>query len=314
MAESQLISKFLSAFPQVTEKKFTVIPLDPVTANCYDPFKLQWETIRRSAHLLSPLISSISPPISFMITDMTLMSSVNPVTANLCLRNYVLFISSARMFSLFSYFPLIEEFGDEIRIPGLDSPIPTSSFPQTLLDSKSFFANNFSDNSKSIKSFNGVLINSFEGLEKESLEMLMSGKFIKGLPQVFPVGPFLPLEFEGQSSFAPLKWLEDQRKEVIEAAWHGIPVLGWPQHGDQMINAEVIEGGNWGICMKSWGWGLNVLVKGDEIGDKIKELMGNEMLKLEAARISEEARKAVDVGGSRENMFKKLFQSWNKTE
>ncbi|KAK8508081.1 hypothetical protein V6N13_055535 [Hibiscus sabdariffa] len=54
-AESQAISTFLSAFPQVTEKKFTLIPLDPTTANSNttDPFFLQWETIRRSAHLLS---------------------------------------------------------------------------------------------------------------------------------------------------------------------------------------------------------------------------------------------------------------------
>ena len=28
---------------------------------------------------------------------------------------------------------------------------------------------------------------------------------------------------------------------VIEAAWHGVPILAWPQHGDQKINAEVVE-------------------------------------------------------------------------
>ncbi|XVF03244.1 hypothetical protein REPUB_Repub04eG0244700 [Reevesia pubescens] len=411
-AESQLISRFLSTFPQVTEKKFTVLPLDPLTANCNDPFSLQWETIRRSAHLLDPLISPLSPPLSFIITDVTLMSSVLPVTANLRLPNYILFTSSARMFSLFAYFPSIamsnsdngsSHFGNEISIPGLDSPIPTSSLPPTLLDSNSFFTKNFSDNSQSIKNVNGVLINSFEGLEKQSLEMLTGKKAIEGLPPVFPVGPFLPLEFEAQSSFAPLKWLEGQKEgsvvyvsfgsrtpmskeqiielgnglllsgykfvwvvkskvvdkeeeegldeilghqlmnkiknnglvvkewvnqweilshkaiggfishcgwnSVVEAAWHGIPVLGWPQHGDQMINAEVIEEGGWGLCMKSWGWGLDVLVKGEGIGDKIKELMESKMLKLEAARISGEAKQAVGVGGSCKNMFNKLLQS-----
>ncbi|GMJ04643.1 hypothetical protein like AT1G01390 [Hibiscus trionum] len=106
-AESQVISTFLSLFPQVTEKKFTLIPIDPTTANTTDPFFLQWETIRQSAHLLSPLISSSSPPLSFMVTDVTLLSSVISVTKNLCLPNYILFTSSARMLSLFSSFPSI---------------------------------------------------------------------------------------------------------------------------------------------------------------------------------------------------------------
>jgi len=78
------------------------------------------------------------------------------------------------------------------------------------------------------------------------------------------------------------------------------------------MNAEVIEGGKWGLCMKSWGWGLDALVKGEEIGDRIKELMGNKMLKLEAA--NEEARKAIGVGESCENMFKKLFRILKKRE
>lgn len=416
-AESQLISRFLSAFPQVTENKFTLLPLDPLTANTNDPFSLQWETIRRSAHLLDPIISSLSPPLSFIITDVTLMSSVIPVTTKLRLHNYILFTSSARMFSLFAHFPLIAmsesdgstQFGDVIRIPGLDSPIPTSSLPPTLLDSNSFFTRNFSDNSRSIRNVNGVLINSFEGLEKQRT----GGKAIEGLPPVFPVGPFLPLEFDGgESSYAaPLKWLESQKERsvvyvsfgsrtpmskeqirelgnglvlsgykfvwvvkskvvdkeeeeteglneilghylmekigknglvikewvnqweilnqksvggfishcgwnsVVEAAWNGVPVLGWPQHGDQMINAEVVEEGGWGMCMKNWGWGLNVLVKGEEIGGRIKKLMGSETFKLEAARISEEAKQAAGVvGGSCQNMVKQLFSELEKEQ
>ncbi|XVE85780.1 hypothetical protein DITRI_Ditri17bG0118500 [Diplodiscus trichospermus] len=166
IAESQLISRFLFAFPQVTEQKFTLLPLDPLTVNSNDPFALQWETI---------------------------------LTTKLCLPNYILFTSSARMFSLFAYFPSIAasvyddgsfQFGDEIRIPGLDSPIPMSSLPAALLDSSSLLARNFSDNSQSIRNVNGVLINSFEGLEKQSLGMLNGGEVMKELPPLFPVGPF----------------------------------------------------------------------------------------------------------------------------
>jgi len=103
--ESQLISRFLFVFPQVTEKKFTnLLLVDPVIANCNDPFKLQWEAICQSTHLLSPLIIALSPPLSFIITDMTLMSSVIPITSYLCLPNYILFTTSARMFSFLAYF------------------------------------------------------------------------------------------------------------------------------------------------------------------------------------------------------------------
>jgi UDP:flavonoid glycosyltransferase YjiC (YdhE family) len=38
---------------------------------------------------------------------------------------------------------------------------------------------------------------------------------------------------------------------VIEAAWHGVPILGWPQHGDQKINAEVVEMSGLGMWVSS---------------------------------------------------------------
>ncbi|KAK6251896.1 hypothetical protein QUC31_013616 [Theobroma cacao] len=59
LAESQLISRFLSTFSQVTEKKSTLLPLDPATTNSADPFTLQWEkyspvsTSSLSSHLLA---------------------------------------------------------------------------------------------------------------------------------------------------------------------------------------------------------------------------------------------------------------------
>ncbi|KAK6251895.1 hypothetical protein QUC31_013615 [Theobroma cacao] len=412
LAESQLISRFLSAFPQVTEKKITLLPLDPATINSADPFTLQWETIRRSAHLLSPLISSLSPPLSFIVTDISLQSSIIPITANLRLPNYILFISSARMFSLLAYFPSTKtddgsfQFGNVIEIPGIP-PIPRSSLPPVLLNSNSPFAKNFSEGSQTITKVNGVLINTFDGLEKQALDMLNT---VKGLPPVFPVGPLLPCEFEGPESLATLKWLEDQKEgsvlfvcfgsrtatskeqireigmglllsgckflwvvrtkildkeeeegldeilgyelkqrikssnnglvvkewvnqceilshkavggflshcgwnSVVEAALNGVPMLACPQRqfGDQRINLEVVEAAGWVLCVKSSGWGEDVLLKGEEIGEKIKELMASESVKLEAARIGQEARKAAGVGGSCEDSLKKLLQSWNK--
>ncbi|XP_039029041.1 UDP-glycosyltransferase 13-like [Hibiscus syriacus] len=201
------------------------------------------------------------------------------------------------------------------------------------------------------KRSDGVLMNSFEGLEKETLDMLST----KGLPPVFPLGPLLPLEFVGGSSFAPLEWLENQReisvvyvsfgsrtpmcKEQIRELGNGLVLSGYKflwavkskvvdkeeKSGDldEIIGHQVMNkvknknggGGSlewdpsawlastrrpndqWGDDKGSWvgdlhvelGMGLNNnhLVKGEEIGDKIKELMENQMVRTEAARISE---------------------------
>lgn len=63
--------------------------------------------------------------------------------------------------------------------------------------------------------------------------------------------------------------------------------------------------GSWG-----WGWGTQLLVKGDEIGLKIKDLMANDLLREQAKRIEEEARKALGVGGSSERTFTELIDRW----
>ncbi|CAN6549233.1 unnamed protein product [Malus baccata var. baccata] len=63
---------------------------------------------------------------------------------------------------------------------------------------------------------------------------------------------------------------------VVEAAWHGVRDLAWPQNGDQKVVAEVAEICGLGIWEKSWPWSGDrekKLVKGDEIAVKIKELM-----------------------------------------
>ncbi|KAK3001227.1 hypothetical protein RJ639_020354 [Escallonia herrerae] len=85
---------------------------------------------------------------------------------------------------------------------------------------------------------------------------------------------------------------------VMEAARRGIPVLAWPQAGDQKINAGVLEKPGLGLWLGNWGWGGETLVKREEIGDKVTELMGNEKLRAKARKVGEEARKAGTAGGS----------------
>ncbi|CAN1813810.1 UDP-glycosyltransferase 708G1 [Linum perenne] len=95
-AESNLISQFLAAHPQVSDQKFHISD---------DPFCLHWEAIRRSLPRLSSILSSLSPPPAALFSDVSLLSSTISITQKLEIPNYVLFVSSARMFNFFRQLP-----------------------------------------------------------------------------------------------------------------------------------------------------------------------------------------------------------------
>ncbi|KAJ7953881.1 Glycosyltransferase [Quillaja saponaria] len=330
LAESELISRFLSAFPQVNQIHFHLLPLDAATANSTDPFYL---------------------------CGVSLISSVIPVTESQCLANYILFTSSVRMLSFFSFFPSVlasrtsagsgsASFDGDVEIPEI-LPIPNSSIPPLLLVPNNLFANIFMEDSAKLTKLNRFLVNSFEGLEAQTLQTLDEEKSVVYVsfgsrtamkwPQIREIGDGLmrsgcrflwvvedkPVdrdEEENLDEVAEHELMERMRKQglvmntwvnqeevsshkavagfvshcgwnsVIEAAYHGVPILAWPQNGDQKINAEVVVTNGLGMLMKNWGWGGEIFVKGEEIGEAIKELMGNELLKMKAAELKEEAR------------------------
>ncbi|KDP41270.1 hypothetical protein JCGZ_15677 [Jatropha curcas] len=415
LAESQLISKFLSAFPQVKEKQLHLLPHDPnnVNSNIDDPFLLQWETARRSVrHLLLPLLLSLSPFPSALVSDVTLFPSVIEITENLNLPVYVQFPSCARMFCLFAYFSAYmtssstrsNDNNDVIEIPGV-WPMAKSTVPPLLLEPKSIFYSIFMEDSKKIPKLSGIFIPTLETLESESLTALNSGKVVDGVPPIYPI-VLMPCDFEKhlQEENKIMKWLDNQsprsvvymnfgskaamsRKQikeignglitsaypflwvvkdkeldkedteslnevlgndlmeklerkglvvkewvnqgeilgheavggfvshcgwnsVLEAIWHGVRLLAWPPKGDQKVNAEAIDRGGFGLWTRTWGWAAEMVVKGEELGERIKEMMTSEELKLRAEHIRVEARKAVGDGGSNEIVIKELIEKW----
>ncbi|XP_030446042.2 UDP-glycosyltransferase 13-like [Syzygium oleosum] len=96
---------------------------------------------------------------------------------------------------------------------------------------------------------------------------------------------------------------------VMEAAWQGVPVLAWPQNGDQRLNAKVVEDAGLGLWERNWDWGVGGIVKGDEIERKIVELMTDEKLRERAKKVREEARKAVESGGSSDRVIGDVINS-----
>ncbi|XP_004306110.1 PREDICTED: hydroquinone glucosyltransferase-like [Fragaria vesca subsp. vesca] len=96
---------------------------------------------------------------------------------------------------------------------------------------------------------------------------------------------------------------------VMEAAREGIPVLAWPQHGDQRVNAEIVEKAGLGIWERKWGWGLEGLASAEEIRNKIVELMEHEKVRSCSKKVGEEARKASGVDGKSEKVVMEIMQS-----
>lgn len=406
-AESNLITRFLSTFPQITELKFHILPLSPSMANSDDPFYLQFEAIRRSLHLLSSPLSALSPPLSALLSDVSLISSSLQLTSTLKILNYILFTSSAKMFSLFAYYPFVEMSDsslDSISIPSIGS-ISKSSLPPPLLGNNSIFKKIFTQDGQRIKELNGILINVMDAMEGDTLAALNNGMVLDGLPPIIPIGPLIPCEFENPETKSPITWLDnlapesvvfasfgsrtaasrDQIREigkgllssgyrflwvvkdkvvdkedkegleevigkdlmeklnengmvvkqwvnqeeilghravggfishcgwnsVMEAALKGVPVLAWPQMGDQMVNAELVSQIGLGIWVEKWGWGQKCLVKGEELGGRIKEMMQSQGLRANASKFKEEAMKAVEFGGSCERAIQGLIGKWN---
>ncbi|XP_074266654.1 UDP-glycosyltransferase 708G1-like [Silene latifolia] len=213
LAESDSLVQFSRAFPQVMHKHMLIPSIsNNSNAKTYeDPFTVQYEAIRRSSHILSPLLSSLLPPVSAVITDMSLTSMVVPITKTLNLPNYILFTTCAKMLAIYAYYHKIahnmETMKDDIPIPGLP-PIPKKWLPPLLLsNSNNLLKTHFIENGENFVAANGVLVNTFEELEKETLAALNSGLIVGQLPPVISIGPLIPSALETGEELA---WLNDQ--------------------------------------------------------------------------------------------------------
>lgn len=415
LAESQSLSHLFTTFPQITQKHLHLLPLDETSTNSEDPFYYHFELIRRSSHLLSPLLSSLSPllsslspPLSAMITDMSFASTVIPITDSLGLPNYIFFTSSAKMLTLYVSFHTMLgpncEIKDGLKVSGLE-PIPKAWIPPPLLEEdNNLLKTFFTENGKKMTESDGILVNTYESIEHEALAALNEGRVLKGLPSTIAIGPLPPCKFETSQQLAWLdnqptgsvfyisfgsrtamsreqirelgeglvrsgcrflwvvkdkkvdmeddeklievlgqgllervkekglavkKWLNQEEvlshpaiggflshcgwNSLSEALWNGVRILAWPQHGDQKINANLVERIGQGMWVKSWGWGEeDMLVKAEDIAERVREIMGNDSLRLQALHIKEEARVAVGDGGSSTKTLTALIETWKR--
>ncbi|KAK4490726.1 hypothetical protein RD792_001428 [Penstemon davidsonii] len=96
---------------------------------------------------------------------------------------------------------------------------------------------------------------------------------------------------------------------VMEAARLGVPILAWPQHGDQRVNAEVVEKAGLGVWVREWGWGGAKMVDENEIAEKINELMLGKDLRSRVQEVKEKARQARERNGTSELLLQDLIEA-----
>nr|WUG53805.1 UDP-glycosyltransferases 4 [Camellia sinensis] len=413
-AESTTISNFFSTYPHINRLDFEILPRKPPSSTNDDPFFIQFEAISRSVvHLLKPLLLSSSPPLSAIFSDFTVSMTLTPILEELCIPNYVLSVTCARFLSLLAYLPYLinenspkfSESDDYVHIPGL-SPLPLSTIPPPFFNPTLFFTSFAISNALFLPKAKGILVNTFERFEPDTLAALNNGRVLSNLPPVHPIGPLEPYKLEKGEQ---LSWLDDQSvisvvyvcfgnrtamskdqirelgdglersgcpflwvlksskvdkedteeiedllgdsfleriknrgivvkawvnqeqilahpaiggfvshagwNSVMEAARYGVPLLAWPLHGDQRVISEVVENAGFGVWVRDWGWGGERVVKGEEIGEKVKQLMSDEKLRNRAMEVEEEARKAFqDANGSSEKALMGIIETLRLAE
>ncbi|TQD87212.1 hypothetical protein C1H46_027247 [Malus baccata] len=289
LAESALISRFLSAYhDRVTHLQFHPFSIDPSTANSTDPFWIQFEVIRRSAHLLTPLLSTLSPPASALIYDISLLSPVVPPLFQYLHGPNLQKLAGVLIFT----FEALEAEGPEAISGG--SPPVFSVGPFVPCEFEKLPAHGDGDqcggdpgqpqpfewlNEQPDGSVVYVAFGSKTALSSEQIREVGDGLEKSRFRFLWVVKEKMVDSEEegGEGNLSSGRVLSHSGwNSVVEAAWHGVRDLAWPQNGDQKVVAEVAEICGLGIWEKSWPWSGDrekKLVKGDEIAVKIKELM-----------------------------------------
>ncbi|KAL0922637.1 hypothetical protein M5K25_006638 [Dendrobium thyrsiflorum] len=215
-AESHLLSSLPSSIPILD---FPLAPLDPSHfPPSSDPFYLHYEALRRSAHLLPPLLSVTGTSFSVLIIDVSITSAFLPVASAANIPCFLLFTSSASMFALYSSIPSLPLSSAHFNIAGV-LKIPNSSLPPPLRDPTNLFTTQLVDNSRALPLSQGILINTFPALETEVLTAFNSGQIVPGLPPVIAVGPLPPLgnlaEKQSPGASQAMRWLDEQPERSV---------------------------------------------------------------------------------------------------
>ncbi|KAJ3699216.1 hypothetical protein LUZ61_002921 [Rhynchospora tenuis] len=214
-AESCHFNDFFNSYPKIHPLYFQLPPLDSSAYPNADPFFLRWTRIRESASdIFSHLLKSAQFPISAIVTDIAAASAILPLAKSNGISCYVLFTSSAAMLSFFKYFPIYHDSNPvsigNVELPGLRT-VPFASLPRPLHDPNHLFTQSLIGNSLTMVKSAGIIVNTFESFEPDSLAWLRGEQS----PPVITVGPLPPVKMAISTVTTVSTWLDEQPERSV---------------------------------------------------------------------------------------------------
>ncbi|KAH7532693.1 hypothetical protein FEM48_Zijuj04G0049300 [Ziziphus jujuba var. spinosa] len=290
----------------------------------HDPFFLQFHAINRSAHLHHPLLSSSSPPLTAIFSDFFVASSITPIPDDLGIPNYIVSTTSVKFFCLTTYLLL----SDVAQLIG--GCINTDEFvkvPAILTNSFDGF-----EPEALVAANNGILLNylppvipigplePYEVKEEHNVHYCFSWLDSK------PAESVVYVNFGSRTTMSKHSCLKRTVKQrnggeglgksagdsgtlchwrVCKSLWMEL-CYGSSRARNTDARVAATRGSNGerrgrgekaglGMWERKWGWGVQMLVDGEDIAGKIRELMENMKLRRNARMVGEEARKTNGV-------------------
>lgn len=183
-----------------------------------------FDILRLSNPHLSDFLSQV-PNIRAIFLDMFCTYALD-VARNLNIPPYIFFASSASTLIPFVLMPNIlsqitttfNELGDTLlHFPGIP-PIPASHMPSHFhVDSNSDEFKGFVEHLIVMPKADGIVVNTFEMIEKEAVQALNDGRCYPGrpMPPVYCVGPLTSDGGSGSEKHECIKWLDVQPKGSV---------------------------------------------------------------------------------------------------
>ncbi|CAJ2666192.1 unnamed protein product [Trifolium pratense] len=210
-------------FPSITFHYIPPISF-PVTL---PPHILPLEVCGRSNYHVNHILQSISKTSNLKGVILDFMNfSTNQITSTLDIPTYYFYTSGASSLAVFLQLPTIhqnttkslKEFLMYPHITGLPQ-VPIADMPEQVKDREGKGYKVFLDMATSMKESDGVIINTFDGIEARALKALRAGLCLPEgtTPPLFCIGPMIsdPSKGEDERGSLCLSWLDSQPSQSV---------------------------------------------------------------------------------------------------
>ncbi|XP_059443649.1 anthocyanidin 5,3-O-glucosyltransferase-like [Corylus avellana] len=222
---AQYMASVNATTPSITFHHLPPISDVPSTSPAYESGFLLPRLNNPNLHQALQTISQTSKLKAFII-DFFCDASFE-VAANLSIPTYYFFTSSASSLTAFLYLPTLhkkldkslKDLNDDVLldIPGLPS-IPASEMPKNMSDRSTKVYEYFLNTATHMAKSNGLIVNSFDLLERKAIEAISDGLCVPDgpTPPIFSIGPLISSNNQdGENQHECLNWLNLQPSQSV---------------------------------------------------------------------------------------------------